>query len=82
MISEIPNLSYDTNRNFFFSRAIKLYTRYNYNHTSIGLDKELKELYSFGRRNYICQLHCSNLFENKLIEYLSYIKGQPVELMK
>lgn len=34
----------------YFSRAIKLYTRYTYNHTSIALDKDLKELYSFGRR--------------------------------
>lgn len=34
----------------YFSRAIKLYTGYNYNHTSIALDRDLKELYSFGRR--------------------------------
>ena len=34
----------------YFSRMIKFYTRYNYNHTSIALDKDLKELYSFGRR--------------------------------
>lgn len=40
-----------------FSRAIKLYTKYNYNHTSIGLDKELKELYSFGRRKIYLPLH-------------------------
>ncbi len=41
----------------FFSRAIKLYTRYNYNHTSIALDKELKQLYSFGRRKIYFPLH-------------------------
>lgn len=34
----------------YFSRLIKFYTGYNYNHTSIALDKDLKELYSFGRR--------------------------------
>lgn len=33
-----------------FSRMIKFYTGYNYNHTSIALDRDLKELYSFGRR--------------------------------
>lgn len=34
----------------YFSRAIKFYTKYSYNHTSIALDKDLEELYSFGRR--------------------------------
>lgn len=33
-----------------FSRAIKFYTKYNYNHCSIALDRDLNELYSFGRR--------------------------------
>lgn len=33
------------------SKTIKLYTKAPYNHTSIGFDTELKELYSFGRKN-------------------------------
>ena len=33
------------------SRIIKLLTRKNYNHASISLDKELNEMYSFGRLN-------------------------------
>lgn len=33
------------------SKIVKLYTRKKYSHISIGLDKELNELYSFGRIN-------------------------------
>ena len=32
------------------SRAIQMYTQENYNHVSIALDPELKEMYSFGRK--------------------------------
>ncbi len=34
----------------FFSQTIGLYTKAPYNHVSISLDKELTELYSFGRK--------------------------------
>ncbi|MEG0370916.1 MAG: hypothetical protein RR645_01325 [Clostridium sp.] len=34
-----------------FSGFINMMTRYEYTHSSIALDKELKELYSFGRKN-------------------------------
>lgn len=33
------------------SKTIKLYTKAPYNHTSIGFDVKLNELYSFGRKN-------------------------------
>lgn len=33
------------------SNIIKFYTRANYSHVSIGLDKSLTEFYSFGRKN-------------------------------
>lgn len=33
------------------TKAIKMYTKDPYNHVSIALDKELKEVYSFGRKN-------------------------------
>ncbi|MBF7096411.1 C40 family peptidase [Alkalibacter mobilis] len=32
------------------NRLIKMYTKDPYNHVSIGFDKELKDLYSFGRK--------------------------------
>ena len=32
------------------SRAIQMYTQENFNHVSIALDPELKEMYSFGRK--------------------------------
>ncbi|MEG0306666.1 MAG: hypothetical protein RR891_09435 [Clostridium sp.] len=47
-----------------FSRAIKLYTKYNYNHTSIALDKDLKRLYSFGRRKLYFPLNAGFINEN------------------
>lgn len=40
-----------SNTGTLLSKTIKLYTRAPYNHTSIGFDMELKELYSFGRKN-------------------------------
>ncbi|MGE7667465.1 hypothetical protein ACQKMN_17340 [Ureibacillus composti] len=33
------------------ARAIKLYTQENFSHVSIAFDLELKEMYSFGRKN-------------------------------
>lgn len=35
----------------FLSRIIKAYTKGEFSHVSIALDKELKEMYSFGRLN-------------------------------
>lgn len=40
-----------SNTGTLLSKTIKLYTKAPYNHTSIGFDMELKELYSFGRKN-------------------------------
>lgn len=34
-----------------FSGVIKTYTRYKYNHASLSLNRDLTEMYSFGRRN-------------------------------
>jgi hypothetical protein len=40
-----------TDTGTLFSRAIGLYTKANLNHASIVLDEEMKEIYSFGRKN-------------------------------
>ncbi|MFA9558520.1 hypothetical protein ACERII_14530 [Evansella sp. AB-rgal1] len=40
-----------TDTGTIFTKTIKQYTRAPYNHSSIALDSELLELYSFGRRN-------------------------------
>lgn len=40
-----------SNTGTLLSKTIKLYTKAPYNHTSIGFDPELRELYSFGRKN-------------------------------
>lgn len=39
-----------TNTGTLFSRTVGIYTRAPYNHTSLGFDQELLELYSFGRK--------------------------------
>lgn len=39
-----------TDTGTLFTRLIKLYTKKPYNHASISLDPELKEVYSFGRK--------------------------------
>lgn len=41
-----------TDTGTWFSRMIKLYTRFPYNHASIALDDKLERLYSFGRKVY------------------------------
>ncbi len=33
------------------AKIIRKYTKFNYNHVSISLDKQLKYMYSFGRKN-------------------------------
>lgn len=40
-----------TNTGTLFTKLIKGYTRAPYNHASISFNKELSELYSFGRKN-------------------------------
>ncbi|USK36883.1 hypothetical protein LIS77_13090 [Cytobacillus firmus] len=39
-----------TDTGTLFTRLIKLYTKKPYNHASISIDPELKEVYSFGRK--------------------------------
>lgn len=39
-----------TNTGSLLNKTIKLYTKAPYNHTSIALDKNLNEVYSFGRK--------------------------------
>ncbi|CQR58933.1 hypothetical protein JI735_07610 [Paenibacillus sonchi] len=40
-----------TNTGTLFTKLIQGYTKAPYNHASIAFDRELKELYSFGRKN-------------------------------
>lgn len=42
-----------TNTGTFLTRVIKSYTRAPYNHASISFNRELSELYSFGRKTLI-----------------------------
>ncbi len=40
-----------TNTGTLFTKTIQTYTKAPYNHASISFDRELSELYSFGRKN-------------------------------
>jgi len=40
-----------TDTGTLFTRMIKFFTRKPYNHASIAFDRDLKEIYSFGRKN-------------------------------
>jgi hypothetical protein len=40
-----------TNTGTLFTKSIQTYTRAPYNHASISFDRELTEMYSFGRKN-------------------------------
>lgn len=40
-----------TNTGTLFTKVIQGYTRAPYNHASISFNRELSELYSFGRKN-------------------------------
>ncbi|MGD6844813.1 hypothetical protein ACQCVH_20160 [Bacillus infantis] len=42
-----------TDTGTIFSRLIKCYTRAPYNHSSIALDRQFNQLFSFGRRSYM-----------------------------
>jgi hypothetical protein len=48
----------------FFSQTIGLYTKAPYNHVSISLDKELTELYSFGRKTMYNPMRAGFVKEN------------------
>ncbi|GAA0494232.1 hypothetical protein GCM10008986_20960 [Salinibacillus aidingensis] len=47
-----------------FSQTIRLYTKEPYNHVSLSLDKELTELYSFGRKKAYNPLRAGFVKEN------------------
>ncbi|MGG0718345.1 hypothetical protein ABE096_12235 [Robertmurraya massiliosenegalensis] len=42
-----------TDTGTWFSKMIKMYTRFPYNHVSIALDEGLEDIYSFGRKVYM-----------------------------
>ncbi|MDQ6420405.1 hypothetical protein RB620_13250 [Paenibacillus sp. LHD-117] len=51
-----------TNTGTFFTKVIQSYTRAPYNHASISFDRELSELYSFGRK------HPNNPFDGGFVK--------------
>lgn len=55
-----------------FTNLIKSYTRAPYNHASIAFDSELKEMYSFGRKNPRNPLHGGFVKEDVLTGTYSY----------
>ena len=47
------------------SKIVKLYTRYEYSHVSIALDKNIDKMYSFGRKNIYNIFDAGFVTENK-----------------
>lgn len=53
-----------TDTGTLFTRLIKLFTRAPMNHASLALDRELEEVYSFGRKNQRNPLSCGFVKED------------------
>ena len=51
------------------AKLIKLFTKYEYSHISISLDKSLTKMYSFGRKNINNFLNSGFIMENKNGEF-------------
>ena len=76
------------------AKLIKLYTKNEYSHISISLDKELNEMYSFARKNpynflnagmiqeYINQGTYKRFYNTKCIVYSYEISNEKYELIK
>lgn len=71
-----------TQTNTVFSKMIKLYTKAPYNHVSIGLDKNLNYLYSFGRRKLTKPWNAGLVKENIIGGVYSAFKETECEVYK
>lgn len=57
------------------SKIVRLYTRYQYSHTSIALDKEITNMYSFGRKKVYNPLDGGFIVENKNSKFYKRFKN-------
>ena len=56
------------------SKFIKLFTRYNYSHIAISLDKKCNKIYSFGRKKYNTVLDAGFVEEHKNGKFFTKFK--------
>lgn len=61
------------------SRVIKLWTREPYAHTSLAMDVELKEMYSFARKHLHNPFDCGFINEDITTGYLGVMSRQHAE---
>ena len=57
------------------SKIVRLYTRYNYSHVSISLDKNISNMYSFGRKNVYNVFDGGFVIENKKSKFYKKFKN-------
>lgn len=57
------------------SKIVKFYTKYKYSHVSISLDKDISELYSFGRKNVYNMFDGGFTIENKESNFYKKFKN-------
>jgi len=64
-----------------FTKAIKFYTKAPYNHTSLALNEDLSEIYSFGRKNPLNPFVAGFVNENET-EIYGYFKDTTCAIYK
>ena len=57
------------------SRIVRLYTHYSYSHVSISLDKNISNMYSFGRKNIYNMFDGGFVIENKKSKFYKKFKN-------
>ena len=70
-----------SNTGTLFTKSIRLYTKAPYNHTSLSLNEDLSEIYSFGRKNPINPFVAGFVKENETGIY-NYYKETTCEIYK
>ena len=57
------------------SKIVRLYTRYKYSHVSISLDKNISNMYSFGRKSVYNIFNGGFVIENKKSKFYKKFKN-------
>ena len=57
------------------SKIVRLYTKYEYSHVSISLDKKMNNMYSFGRKNLYNMFDGGYVIENKRSKFYKKFKN-------
>ena len=64
------------------SKIVKLYTRYEYSHVSISMDKNISNMYSFGRKSIYNMFNGGFVIENKYSKFYKKFKNTKCIIME